>query len=124
MQNSLADFSARAEARFCGVGDKTEPFHLTCAPSVLGSAANDDSGSDEETRAPQAEPSLLPWSLVSAGELDGCGEPLAEPSDASRRAFEDEPDEDEFDVMATGSFWFHSEEGKPPRSTEVKKRCS
>lgn len=66
------------------------------------------------------EPSLLPWSLVSKGELDGDGRALEEPSSASRRAFEDEAEEDEFDVIATGSLSRMHDEEMPARGTEVR----
>lgn len=70
--------------------------------------------------AARPEPSLMPWRLVCRGEVDGEGRALAEPSAASRRAFEDEAEEDEFDVMATGSMSSMCEqEEMPARGTEV-----
>ncbi|GMH44912.1 hypothetical protein BSKO_12869 [Bryopsis sp. KO-2023] len=120
----LLGFSARAAALFGSLGDQASSAPtLSYAPPVAGKSNLDEGSSDDEGagawREGKPEPSLVPWRVVTDGETGPLGVGLMEPSSASRRAFEDEPEEDEFDFIAAGSLRKNNQEELPPRGMEV-----
>eukprot|EP00210_Caulerpa_lentillifera_P006301 g6019.t1 len=91
MDSSLKEFSARADSLFVGLPTSNFALRLGCVGDK----------EDTEIAEEEPEPSLMTWKEASSVSRDPEKVLPREPSTAARKAFEEELEYDEFDLLAT-----------------------
>ena len=125
MQSHLDSFSERAAALF-GSLNASKPddvFNLRVPTRDEMEQGKDALPEPEIAEIADPEPSPMTWKQVVEGTRNTQREEdsLREPSTAARQAFEDEPDYDEFDEVATATIQLGSAQEERERlNVEVK----